>query len=95
MNKIITYISCIIQIPTVIYVYGSWIIIHYAAGHLYTCYCTPLSIYGFLLSPFTATLPYCQALRWIIYNSGDYITNMWILMGGWLLFHMPLIGEKK
>jgi len=82
------------QIPTIIYVYGCWIVMHYASGHLYTYYCVPFTIHGFLISPFVATLPHCQALRWIIYNSGDSITNMWILLGAWLLLRIPLFANR-
>jgi hypothetical protein len=76
------------NVPTVIYLYGGWVFIHYISGHLYTIYCTPLSVYGFIMSPFNATLPYCKALRWLNYNSGDNISNMWILIGAWFMQHI-------
>ena len=71
-------------LPTVIFLYGSWILAHYSASHLYVYYCTPIGIYGFLWSPFSVTLPHCQALRWVIYNSGENLSGMWLLMGAWL-----------
>ena len=82
-----------LYIPSIVYVYGAWILMHYASSNVYVLYCTPLSYHGFLTSPFTATLPHCQALRWIIYNSGDNITNMWVLLGAWLLLQIPLVTK--
>ena len=73
------------NIPTVVYLYGGWIVVHYASAHLYTAYCTPLTVYGFIMSPFNATLPYCHALRWLNYNSGNNIINMWIIIGAWFI----------
>jgi hypothetical protein len=69
-------------------VYIMWISLHYAGAHLYTAYCVPGTIIGFLLSPFTAVLPYCEALRWLIYYGGHSIIAMWILLGFWLCKHI-------
>ena len=73
------------NVPTVVYLYGGWIIVHYMSAHLYTIYCTPLSFYGFVMSPFNASLPYCHALRWLNYNSGNSIINMWVIFGAWFM----------
>jgi hypothetical protein len=65
-------------------IYVMWISLHYAAAHLYTTYCVPGTILGFLLSPFTAVLPHCEGLRWLIYYGGNSIIAMWIVLGFWL-----------
>jgi len=64
--------------------YFAWISLHYVAAHLYTTYCVPGTIMGFILAPFTATMPHCQGLRWIVYYGGSSINSMWIMLGMWL-----------
>lgn len=66
------------------WVYILWIIAHYAASHLYIQMCVPNTFYGFVISPFVAVSPHCQALRWIVYNAGANINNMWITFGVWM-----------
>jgi hypothetical protein len=73
------------KILRVVFVYSMYIIAHYAAANLYQRMCVPLGWVGFLTSPFAATLPQCQALRWVVYNTGNHITAMWILLGAWIL----------
>jgi len=79
-------------VPTVVYMYTAWILLHYISSHLYPHLCTPLNIYGFITTPFTITLPHCQALRWIIYNSGEKIINMWLLLGAWFILYLQKYG---
>ena len=64
--------------------YFIWIILHYISSHLYKEFCNYNSWFGFLLSPILASAPHCQALRWLIYNGGNIIETMWVLLGGWL-----------
>jgi len=64
--------------------YLFWIIIHFIASQLYVQYCSPPTFYGFVLSPFLTPTPHCQGLRWIVYNSGGVINNMWFVFGTWL-----------
>ena len=65
-------------------IYIVWIFLHYVSSHLYTNYCVPNTIYGIIISPILTTTPHCQGLRWIIYNGGNQINNMWITLGSWL-----------
>ena len=64
--------------------YFIWIFLHYISSHLYKEFCNYNSWFGFLLSPILASAPHCQALRWLIYNGGNIIETMWVLLGGWL-----------
>jgi len=68
-------------------IYLLWICLHYIAPHLYVRFCVPATIIGFIMSPFIATSPHCQAIRWTIHNGGNTITAMWILMGTWIIQH--------
>jgi len=77
-------------VPSVVYIYISWIMLHYTCARLYASFCTPYNIYGFLTSPFTVTLPHCQAFRWVIHTSGDNIMNMWVLLGAWCIIRIQL-----
>ena len=65
-------------------IYLFWILLHYSASHLYNCYCVPLTIIGFVMSPFLIATPHCHALRWTIYTGATVINNMWSVVGVWL-----------
>lgn len=66
-------------------IYFLWIISHYISSHLYTHVCVPATIFGFISSPFVATAPHCQALRWVIYQGGNSIIAMWFVTGTWVM----------
>ena len=65
-------------------VYLLWILFHYGASHLYIEYCVPRTWVGIITSPFLTSTPHCQGLRWMIYNGGNQINNMWITIGSWI-----------
>ena len=47
-------------------VYIMFILLHYAASNIYPCMCTPLTVMGFVMSPFMVLAPHCEAMRWVI-----------------------------
>jgi hypothetical protein len=61
-----------------------WVMIHFIASNLHHRFCTELTFTGFINSIFVAQTPYCIAFRWIIYNGGLAINNMWISIAFWL-----------
>ena len=65
-------------------IYIIWTFTHYTASQLYVKFCTPLSITGFFLSPFTVASPHCSGLRWCINRGSETISFMWITVGTWL-----------
>ena len=69
-------------------IYFIWIFLHHMASQLYVSLCVPNTIIGFIVSPFMVTTPQCQSLRWIIYNAGTIITNMWVVLGTWLCSYL-------
>ncbi len=72
------------ELKKIIGIYLGWILIHYIAAHLYTYMCVPLTWYGFILSPLMVAAPHCQGLRWVVYNGGLTIINMWLVFGTWI-----------
>jgi len=82
------YREVTIQIMNIFGIYLVWIVLHYFAAHLYTKFCVPATILGFIAAPFIATSPHCQALRWTVYNGGNSIAAMWIVLGTWLLQYL-------
>lgn len=68
----------------IIFIYFLWIKLHYIASILYTTFCTPNTLYGFIMSPFLIMTPQCQGLRWIIYTGANTINNMWIVLGTYI-----------
>lgn len=77
------YVNCIVN--TSICIYLLWIVLHYISPHLYVHFCVPLTLQGFIMSPFIAPSPHCQALRWAIYNGGNTIIAMWVVLGTWIM----------
>ena len=77
--------SYMLKIYKILGIYICYIVCHYLASHLYTEFCVPQTFIGLVQSPFTAVLPHCQALRWIIYNGGNTISLMWTALGAWLI----------
>jgi hypothetical protein len=83
MYRILENISWMVKSSVGIYVI--WILLHYITPHLYVHFCVPLTFRGFIMSPFIAPSPHCQALRWAIYNGGNTIIAMWIVFGTWIM----------
>ena len=73
--------------------YITWVIVHFVASHLYIHWCVPVTILGFLMSPFLVPSPQCQALRWAIYNGGNSINAMWFLFGVWCMKLFKVINS--
>ena len=86
-NLINSYLETALELTKYMYsiikIYVLWIILHFVASHLYIYFCTPKTIIGFIMSPLMVITPQCQGLRWIIYNSGNVINNMWLIFGTW------------
>ena len=70
-----------------IWVNSLWIVAHYTASHLYTRLCTPLTLWGFLSSPFLVTTPHCEVLRWTVYTGGTTIRFAWMALSVSLIKH--------
>tara|TARA_Y200000002_G_scaffold16458_1_gene12841 strand:- start:3026 stop:3352 length:327 start_codon:yes stop_codon:yes gene_type:complete len=76
-------------------VYFMWIFIHFISVHLYINFCVPLTLYGFISSPFLVPAPHCYGLRWLMNNGSDNIIAMWSVLGGYLITVFRSIAEKK
>ena len=68
--------------------YIMWILLHYVATHLYPMYCVPLTVMGFILSPFMASAPHCIAIRWLITEGSNVIVTMWVVLGTYAVQRM-------
>ena len=88
-NQIKKIPSMIWWLITVIYsvfgYYFMWIGLHYLAVHLYPMYCAPLSVLGFILSPFMVSAPHCVAMRWLIAEGSNVIITMWVAVGAYAI----------
>ena len=87
----IQYISRIVSQYFGIYII--WVLIHYMSAHIYTKICVPSGLFVFVLSFILTPSPYCYTLRWIIFNGGNYITSMWVILGMWIVNKLPIIRE--
>lgn len=93
-NKIIPYFKVINNIAGF---YLLWISIHFAAAHLYVKYCTPYTVFGFIVSPLINSAPHCIAFRWCISYGSTTITTMWVVVGTWLAskFTLMVANDKS
>ena len=73
-----------IKLYTMLLFYLFWIVIHYTTTHMYSNYCTPVSMLGFLTSPLLAISPVCRAVDWMRTVSIYTIENMWYIFGMWI-----------
>jgi hypothetical protein len=78
-----------------LFLYASWIVIHYISSHTYSTYCTNYSLWGFIISPIMSSTPACRGLSWIIYNGSDKIFNMWNLIGALFLNQLTKTDNIK
>jgi len=70
--------------------YLFWVVMHFAVSNLYTYLCTPMTMLGFIWSPFMAVAPHCQGMRWLFNISTNTISQMWTIIGVW--FSTKLVG---
>jgi len=87
-NEIISYFTVINNMAGF---YLLWISIHFAAAHLYVKYCTPYTVFGFIVSPLINSAPHCAAFRWCISYGSTTITTMWVVIGTWLVSKFTLM----
>lgn len=73
--------------------YMFWIIAHFVVTHLYTYFCTPASVWGFISSPFMAIAPHCKGFQWIFNISVNTIQQMWLVFGLWLASKFSLLFQ--
>lgn len=66
-------------------IYLIWVGMHYSATWLYSYWCTPWGVIGFMITPFLVASPHCYALRWCIIHGAETITAMWVVLGTWLV----------
>jgi len=65
-------------------IYIFWLFIHYISVYLYTWYCVPYGLIGFIKSALLVTAPHCIALRWCICVGANSLTTMIITLGTFL-----------
>jgi len=73
------------EFATITLIYFFWISLHYISPRLYARFCVPASLSGFILSPFLANAPHCQAFRWGITQGANQIAVMWSTIGAWVI----------
>ena len=69
-------------------VYGTWLILHHAAAHLYPAHCAPTGVVGLFASAVYAPSPQCVALRWCIVQGAEALKTMWVVAASWCASHL-------
>jgi len=86
------YFKCIREnIPTIVCLYFGIVLAHFACSNIYPTWCCNNSLYGFIMTPFMIVTPHCEALRWIIHYTGEQIRNVWLWIGGYLIYYITSI----
>jgi hypothetical protein len=75
------FVKTINLFKEVVIIYGGWIVAHHVASHLYTEYCTPNTIIGFITAPLMVNTPQCAGLRWTVIQGSTTISTMWTMAG--------------
>ena len=75
-------------------IYICWILLHAIVANLYPIYCAEFTLLGIIKSAFLAPAPHCQAMRWVITNGGNIITQMWIVIGTWICGKIIIINKN-
>lgn len=98
-NMIMQVLSLTILLISVLYsmfgYYIMWISLHYAAVHIYPSYCAPLTLTGFILSPFMVSAPHCIAMRWLVVEGSNVIVTMWVAIGAYAIQKMLRTPTKS
>jgi len=76
------------NIPSVILVYFGAVLVHFASSNIYPSICCPKTFWGFIMTPFMVVTPHCEGLRWIVHYTGEQIRNVWIWLGGYLVWYV-------
>ena len=71
-------------------IYLLWILIHYLAAYAYPIFCAPPTLIGFISSPFLASSPHCEAIRWCMTQGAINIKSMWIVLGTWFIAKLTI-----
>ena len=61
--------------------YLLWVVMHYAAAHVYTELCVPPTLKGFMMSPFMTATPHCAGMRWLMQTGASSINAIWLILG--------------
>ena len=76
------------KIKSLIIFYFSWIAIHYLCSQLYVYYCVPYAWHGIFASQFLSLTHRCNAFHMIIYEAGNVLYGMWIVLGAWTVANL-------
>ena len=52
------------------------------------------SLWGLILgAPIYSQMPQCRAALWVIIHSSTVITNMWLVLGTWIISKLVISGN--
>jgi len=96
-NNFITRVCkrLVIEFWTLFKFYLFWILVHFSTTNLYTYLCTPMTIVGFISSPFMAITPHCKVMQWLFTISVNTINQMWVLFGIWMTTKLTCVFQGK
>tara|TARA_Y100000389_G_C17408646_1_gene489555 strand:- start:924 stop:1244 length:321 start_codon:yes stop_codon:yes gene_type:complete len=67
-------------------IYLFWILLHWMSVQIYQYMCVPSTIWGLVFGAAIASqMPHCRAALWTVTHSSVVISNMWIMLGSWLI----------
>ena len=67
-------------------IYLFWILLHWVSVQFYQYMCVPRTLLGLVFGTAVASqMPHCRAALWTVTHSSTVISNMWIILGSWLI----------
>ena len=75
-------------------IYLFWILLHWVSVQFYQYMCVPRTFWGFVFGTAVASqMPHCKTALWTVTHSSTVISNMWVILGSWLI--TVFIGNKS
>jgi len=67
-------------------IYLFWILLHWVSVQFYQYMCVPRTLWGLVFGTTVASqMPHCRAALWTVTHSSTVISNMWVILGSWLI----------
>ena len=83
------------QVPNILKIYISWILLHYVSAMLYNQWCVPKTLYDIFWLPLLFNSPQCKILQWGFTTSSGIINQIIITVITWVISYSTKISTFK
>ena len=96
IKPFMTYIGHFIhflQVPVILKIYISWMLLHYISAMLYNQWCVPKTLYDIFWLPLLYQSPQCKILQWGFTTSSGIINQIIITAISWIISYATRISS--